>query len=100
MIRRDTFQTTNCDRLIFNATATTSRFAGAIAHSPENARKYVGFAIQHVRVGELSLRDQPNVTRNVRMRRACPLAVNDFVKIIGIGSVCGFHAILAMKYNC
>ncbi len=57
MICRDTFQSTNRDRLVLDPAAAAGGFAGSIANTAEDAGKDVGFPVQHVSVAELTLGD-------------------------------------------
>ncbi len=82
MIGRNAFQPANCDWLVLNAPAATGWFAWTIANAAKYAGKHVGFPIEHIRIAELTLGDEPYVRRNVRMSRARPLAIDDFVKIV------------------
>ena len=50
------------------------------------------FPVQHVGRGVAALRDQPNVFRNGRMRRACPLAIDDLMEVFRIADVSRSHA--------
>ena len=80
----DALQAADRDRLAVHAAAAARRLAGAIAGAPENAGEHVRLAIEHVRVGEPPLRDQPDVFRDVRVRRTRPLAVDDLVVVVGV----------------
>jgi hypothetical protein len=91
VIRRDAFEPAYRDRFVFDATATARGLARPVTDAPEDPRKDVGPAILHVRVGEPPLRDQAYIKRNVGMSRTSPLAVDDFVKVVGIRDISGFH---------
>ena len=77
---------------IFDTTAATRRLARSIAHSAEDAGKHVGFTVFNVRVAETPLGDQSNVLWYIGMGRTSPLAIDDFVKVLGVGGISRFHS--------
>ena len=91
MIGGYTLQAADGDGLFFNATAATGWLAGTITYTSQNAGKYIGFAIDEVRVGEATLRDQANIFGNIRVCRASPLAVHNAMIIIGVLSITWLH---------
>jgi hypothetical protein len=91
MIGCDALQSANGDRVVFDAAAATGGFTRTVADATENAGENVRFSIHHVCMGEFALRDQPNVLRNIGVRRASPLAVHYAVEVIGLRSIGRFH---------
>ena len=83
----DALQSANGHGLVFDTPAPAGRFAGAVTDAPEDARKYVRLAVDHVRVGELAERDQADVFGNVGVGRAGPLAINDPMEIVRVRRV-------------
>ena len=92
-IGRDAFQPANRDRLSVDAVAAAGRLARTVAGTAKNCGKDIRLPIHHVGVGVSALRDEPDVLGNVCMRRARPLAVDNFVEIVRIVNVCGLHAL-------
>jgi len=92
MIGRHAFEAADCNRLVFDAATTARRLTGTITDSSEDARKYVGLAVLHVRIAELPLGNHANVLRNVGMGGTAPLTVYDPVEVLGIGSICWLHS--------
>jgi rhodanese-related sulfurtransferase len=70
-------------RFVLDAAAPTRRFAGAVAGAPEDAGKDVRHPVDHVGLAVAAGGDQANVFGNGRVGRACPLAIDDFVEIVG-----------------
>ena len=93
MVGGDAFQAANRNWLVLNTTAPTGRFARSVANTAENAGKHIGFAVLHVGIGELALRDHANVGRHVGMCGAAPLAIDNLMEVVGVGRICGFHAV-------
>ena len=76
-------ETADGDGRAVNATASAGGLAGAIAGSSQNAGKDVGLAVEQIRFRVPSLRDEPEVFRDVRVRGAGPLAVHYLVVVVG-----------------
>ena len=57
----------------------------------ENPRKDVRLPIDDVGITEAPLRDQPDVFRHVRVRRAGPLAIDDLVVVVGMSGIGRVH---------
>ena len=95
MIRRNALQAANRDGPVFDSTTSACRFAGAVAHSPQNAGEDIGCSICQIRFAELPLGNQADVMRHVSVRRAGPLAIDNFVIVLGVGGICRFHSKLA-----
>jgi hypothetical protein len=68
-------------RGVFDASSSAGRLAGSIAGPAEDAWKYIGFPVDHVRIGVATLADQPDVLGHRGMSGARPLAIDDFVEI-------------------
>ena len=100
MIGRNSFQSAYCDwlgdSLVFDPATPASRFARSIADAPEDTRKHVRFPVEHIGIAEFALGDKAYVRRNVGMSGTCPLAIDDFVKIVGPGCICWLHLIDAI----
>ena len=92
MVRRDALQAAYCDWFVFDPTAATSRFAGTVAHTTQNSGKDIRLAIEHIGVGKPTLGDQANIVGNVRVGRARPLTVNDFMKVVWLRGICWLHS--------
>ena len=54
-------------------------------------RENVRLPVEHVGVGVLALRDQPNIFGDVGVRRTGPLAIDDFVKVRRVTNIARFH---------
>src|ERR1700722_7644283 len=91
MVGGNSFEATDGHGLVFNPDASTRGFTGAIADATENSGEYIRRPIDHVSVGVAALGDEPGVLRDIRMRRTSPLAIYDFVKVIGVPSIGRFH---------
>ena len=92
MIRGHALEPADGHRFLIHATAAAGRFAGPVADAAENAGEHVAVAVDHVGVIETALGDQADVFGNIGMSGAAPLAVDDLVEIVRIGSVCPLHA--------
>ena len=88
----DALQTADRNRLAIQAASPAGRLARAVAGAAQDRRKHIRFPIQHVGVGISALRDEADVLGNIGVRGACPLAINDFVEIVRVLNVSGFHA--------
>ena len=73
--------------LVLDAAASAGRFAGTVAGPAQDSREDVRLPVDHVGVGVAAVRNQPNVFGNRRVGRTGPLAIDDFVEIVGIGNV-------------
>jgi hypothetical protein len=91
MVGSDALQATDRDGLVLDSAATARGLAGAVANATENSGENVRFAVQQVCVCKPALRDESNVLRNVRVRRARPLAIDYAVKILGPVGVGRIH---------
>jgi len=82
MVSGDALQPANRDRLAIDARPPAGRLARSIAGAAEDPGKDVGFAIEEIGLGESVLRNQSDVLRNVRVRGAGPLTIDDTVVVI------------------
>jgi hypothetical protein len=73
--------------VLLDPPAPARRLARAIAGAPEDPGKDVALPVDHVRVGIAAGGDQADVFRYWRMRRAGPLAVDDFMEDVGIADI-------------
>ena len=87
----DALEPADRDRLLLDAAAPAGRLAGPVAGAPENAREHVRLPVDHVGVAVAARRDQPDVFGNRRVRRAGPLAIDDFVEVVRGRNVGRFH---------
>ena len=92
-IGRDALEAADRDRLVLDAAAAAGRLAGPIADAAEDAGKDVGVAVQQVGIGVAPLRDQPDVLRDVGVRRAGPLTVYHAMVIIRVRSIGRIHGV-------
>src|SRR5665647_1601760 len=90
----DALQPADRDRRLLDAAAAAGRLAGAIAGASENSRKHVRPPIDHVGVAIAAFGDQADVLGNWRMRGTGPLAVDDFMEVIGCRDISRFHSYL------
>ena len=91
VIGRHALQAANRNGFAVHSLAAACRLTRAIAGAPENAGKHVRFAVEQIGVGVSALRDQANVFGNIRVGRARPLTIHDFVEVIRIANICRFH---------
>ena len=91
MIRRDALQAADRDGLLLDAPAAAGGLARPVADAAENGGEDVRCPVQQVCVVESALRDEPDVLRNVGVRRARPLAIDNAVKILGSVGVGRIH---------
>jgi hypothetical protein len=73
----DPFQATDRNRLVFHSPAPAGRLAGTVADAPEYRRKDIRSSVQEVGVRIAALCGHTDVFRDIRVRRASPLAVYD-----------------------
>ena len=91
----DALQTADCDgfRLalavaaLLDPAAAARRLARPITGAAENAREDVGFPVDEVGVRVAAGRDQPDVLGDGGVGRARPLAIDDFVEIVGLRDI-------------
>ena len=79
----DTLEAADGDGLTVDAATPTGGLAGAIAGSTQDAGKDIGLAVEQIRFRIPSLRNEPEVFRDVRVRGAGPLAVHHLVVVVG-----------------
>ena len=87
----DALQAADGHRLFFDAAAAAGRLTGPVADPPEDAREHVRMPVHHVGVGEAALSNKSNVFGDVGVCWASPLAIHDFVKVVGLRSVRRLH---------
>src|SRR5436309_5525070 len=92
----DALQSADRDRLAVNASAAACRLARPVARAAENPRKDIRLPIEQIRFGVPPLGDEPDVLRNVRVRRTRPLAVDDSMVVLRIADV-SCHALAAPR---
>ena len=88
IVRGDPLEPTDRDRLLFDAPAAASRFAWAVARASQNSGKDVRFPVDHVGADVIASRDAPDVFGHWRMRRARPLTIHHFMKVVGTRDIC------------
>jgi hypothetical protein len=93
MIGSDALESADGDRFSIDATAPAGGLAGSVAGPAEYAREDVRLPVDHVRVGVVAVRDQPDVFRHIGVRRTGPLAVDNLMVVLGIGDVSGAQAL-------
>ena len=91
LIRRHAFQAANSNRFAVDAFPPAGRLTRSVASTAENPGEYIRFPVEHVGVGVFALRDQPNIFGNIGMRRARPLAIDNFVVVVWIPNIGRFH---------
>ena len=72
VVRRHALEPADRHRFVLDAHAAAGRLARTVAGAPENARKHVRAPVDHVGVGITALRDQTDIFRYRRVRRAGP----------------------------
>ena len=82
----DALEAADRDRLAVDAGAPARGLARAVAGAAEDAGKDVGLAVEQVRLGVATLRDEPDVLRHVGVCRAGPLAVDDLMVVPGFAT--------------
>src|SRR3954466_15961817 len=92
----DALQPADRHRLAIDAPGAAGGLARPVTGAAEYPGKDVRLPVEQIRFRVPALRDEPDVLRHVRMRRARPLAVDDLVVILGIADVAG-HALAAPR---
>ena len=96
-VRGDTFEPADRHRLgllrlrLFDAAAPARWFTRPVTGAPEDAGKDVRRPVHHVGIGITPCGDEPDVFGNRGVRRARPLAVDHFVKVVGLADVRGLQ---------
>ena len=88
----DALQPADRDRRLLDAAAAAGGLARAIAGASQDTGKHVRPPIDHVGVAVAAFGDQADVFGNGRMRGTGPLAVDNFVKVIGRRNISRFHS--------
>jgi hypothetical protein len=87
----DAFQAADGDGFGVQTSAATGRLTRPITGSAEYGRENVGLPIQHVSIGISSLRNEPDVFRNIGVGGTSPLAIHYFVEVVRIGGIGRMH---------
>ena len=87
----DALQPADRDRLVLDPAAAAGRLARAVAGAPENAGKDVRFPVDRPGLAEPAVGDQADIFRHRRVRRAGPLAIDNFMEVVGITDVGGLQ---------
>ena len=84
IIGRDPFEAADRHRFFLDAAAPTGWLAGAVAGAAQNARKHIGFPVDHKGIGIAAFGDQTDIFRHRSVGGTGPLAVNNLMIIIRI----------------
>ena len=90
----DALQPADRDRRFLDAAAAARGLARTIAGASENSRKHIRSPIDHVGVAIAAFSDQADVFWNWRVRGTGPLAVDNFMKVVGCRDISRFHSYL------
>ena len=90
----DALQPADRDRCFLDTAAAACRLARTIAGASQNSGKHVRSPIDHVGVAIAAFSDQADVFWNRRMCGTRPLAIDDFMKVIGRRDIGRFHSYL------
>src|SRR6185437_11378512 len=88
----NTLQPADRHRRLLDAAAAAGGLAWAIAGASQDAGKHVRPPIDHVGVAVAAFGDQADVFGNGRMCGTGPLAVDNFVEVIGRRNISRFHS--------
>ena len=91
VVRRDAFQAANRNGFAVNSLRGGMPAHKAITRTAQDAGKDVRFAVEEIGVGVSALRDQANVFGDIRVGRAGPLAIHNFVEVVRVANICRFH---------
>ena len=91
VIGGDALQPADRDGLAVDAAAAAGRLTRPIARPAQDAGKDVRLAIEDVGIVKPALRDHPDVFRDVGMRGAGPLAVDDLMVVVRIRRIRPIH---------
>ncbi len=80
------------DRRFLDPAAAAGGLARTVAGASQNSGKHVRSPVDHVGVAVAAFGDQADVFWNWRMRGTGPLAVDDFVKVVGRRNIGRFHS--------
>ena len=90
-VGRNALQAADGDRFLVNAAAPAGRLAGTVAHAPENSREHVRPPVDHVGVRITARSDQADVFGHGRMGWTRPLAIHDFMEVVGMADIRRLH---------
>ena len=82
------------------ADASAGGLAGTVAGAPEDPREDVRLPVDEVGVGVAAGRDQTDVLGNGSVGGASPLAIDHFVKVVGIADIGGSQISLSTPPKC
>ena len=91
IVSGNSFQSTYGDRFFFDSSASARRLAGTIASASEDAGEYIRLSVDHIGIGIALLGYQAYVFGDRGVGGTGPLAVDYFMKVIGIGDISRFH---------
>lgn len=98
VVRRDSFEATDGHWLALDARSAAGGFAWPVAGAAKDSGEDVGFPIDHVGVVVSPLGDKADVFGHIGVGRACPLAIYDLVKVVGIANIGRLHSRLIIGY--
>ena len=87
----DALQAADRHRLLLDAAAPAGGLARPVAGAAEDAREDVRLPVDRPCLGIAPRRDQPDVFRHRRVRRAGPLAIDNLMEIVGITDIGGLQ---------
>ncbi len=90
-IRRHAFQAANRNGFAVHAFPAACRLTRSITRTTQNPRKDIGFPVEQIGVGVSALRDQANVLGDIRVGRARPLTIHNFMEVLRVLNVGRFH---------
>ena len=91
MVSRNALQSANGNRLFVKPGSSACWLAWTVTGSTENSRKNVGMTVDEVSVIDPSLGDKPNIFGHVGVSRTSPLAIHDFMEVVGILDIRPLH---------
>ena len=93
----DALEPADRDRRFLDAAAAAGRLAWTVASASEDPRKHVRLPIDHVGIAVAAFGDQADVFGNRGVRGTGPLAIDDFVKVVGGRNISRFHSYLCPR---
>ena len=92
MVSSYALQATDRNGFVFDPTTTTCGLTGPVTNPTQYPRENIGFAVLHVRIGELPLGNHADIRGNIGVGGAAPLAIDNLVKVVGVGGICWLHS--------
>ena len=83
--------------LFLDAAAAARGLAGTVAGAPEDAGEHVRLPVDHVGVAVAACGDQADVFGNRGMGRTRPLAIDDFVEVVGVLRIRSAATLLSLR---